>query len=78
MKARRAHLRTRTTNLLYVLAEQGPGGATAQTLASLTNTRPRCAAARLRWLQRGLLVRYVTDTAHWQLTDDSLFNRKPE
>lgn len=73
MKKQRAHLRTPTTSLLYRLAEQGPGGATAETLAKIAGMRTRSAAQRLRWLQRGKLVRYVQDGALWQLTDDSIF-----
>jgi len=77
MKKKRARLRTRTTNLLYVLAEQGPGGATAETLARIVRLTPREAAARLRWLARGKLVRYVAGDARWQLTDDSMFKGTP-
>jgi DNA-binding IclR family transcriptional regulator len=73
VKKQRAHLRTRTTALLYLLQEQGPGGATAETLAKAAGMRTRSAAQRLRWLQRGKLVRYVQDGALWQLTDDSIF-----
>lgn len=63
-------LRTRTTGLLYHLAEAGPGGASACTLARASNLRPRQCAARLRWLQRGALVRYDPATALWHLADD--------
>lgn len=73
MKKQRARLSTQTTALLYALADVGPGGAAAETLAEKANLRTRQCAARLRWLQRGKLVRYVADGARWQLTDDSIF-----
>lgn len=74
MTNRRPRLRTKTTSLLYILAELGPGGAVVDPIARLAKLRNRAAAQRLRWLQRVGLVRYVADTAHWQLTDDSMFN----
>lgn len=73
MTKKRPRLSTRTTALLYQLQQCGPGGADAETLAHRTGARTRQVAARLRWLQRGKLVRYVADGARWQLTDDSIF-----
>lgn len=74
----RPHLRARTTGVLNALAEHGPGGADSAQLARRCRIRTRSAAARLRWLQRAGLVRYVADTAIWQLTDDSLFTPPAE
>jgi len=70
---KRPRLRSRTTGMLYALAEHGPGGTDVHTLARQTRMRARSAVARLRWLQRVGLVRYVVDGALWQLTDDSMF-----
>jgi len=70
---KRPRLRGRTTGLLYHLEQAGPGGATAADLAARTGMRPRQAAARLRWLAIGRLVRYVADAERWQLTDDAMF-----
>jgi DNA-binding IclR family transcriptional regulator len=69
----RPRLRTKTTSVLNALAEAGPGGASAEDLGRRCGIRTRQAGARLRWLARGRLVRYVADGARWQLTDDSLF-----
>lgn len=73
MTKRRPHLRTKTTSVLNALADCGPGGSTAEELGRRCGIRPRQAGARLRWLARGKLVRYVADGARWQLTDDSMF-----
>lgn len=69
----RPRLSARTTGLLYHLQRAGSGGADATALARSSRMPPRNAAARLRWLARVGLVRYVHDTERWQLTDDSLF-----
>jgi DNA-binding IclR family transcriptional regulator len=73
MTKKRPHLRAMTTVVLNALAKAGPGGALAVDLARTCGMRPRSAGARLRWLARGKLVRYVKDTERWQLTDDTLF-----
>lgn len=73
MSKRRPRLRPRTTNLLYILEQAGPGGAAIDRIAQEAGLRTRQAAQRLRWLQRTHLVRYVHDSALWQLTDDSIF-----
>jgi len=74
LRARRPHLKAKTTAVLNALADVGPGGAPADEIARRTHIRTRNAAARLRWLQRGGLVRYVEGQGLWQLTDDSMFN----
>lgn len=77
MTRARPRLSARTTSLLYHLQRLGAGGADAGTLAKRARLdSPRSAAARLRWLQRGGLVRYVADTECWQLTDDSMFAKE--
>lgn len=73
MTRARPRLRTQTTGLLYLLQQAGPGGTDAATLAKRARLTPREAAARLRWLQRGRLVRYVADSRRWQLADDQIF-----
>lgn len=77
MTKKRPHLRTKTTSVLNALADAGPGGASAADLGRTCGIRTRQAGARLRWLARGKLVRYVADGARWQLTDDSMFNGAP-
>ncbi len=76
MTKKRPHLRASTTLALNVLADIGPGGATASVIAERMRPRPRCAAARLRWLKRGGLVRFIEHGAIWQLTDDSMFKKE--
>lgn len=67
----------KTVRTLDVLATLGKGGANAEDVAKACGLRTQQASARLRWLARGGLVRYVKDTAIWQLTDDALV-RQPQ
>lgn len=76
MTKKRPHLKAKTTAMLYALAAVGPGGASAERLCGDARMTPRQAGARLRWLQRTGLVRYVHDSRLWQLTDDSMFNKE--
>ena len=73
LPTRRPHLKALTTKVLNTLADIGVGGAQVDQIAARAGLRTRCAAARLRWLQRGGLVHYVPSTAYWHLADDQLF-----
>lgn len=74
--SKRPHLKGRTTAVHNALADCGPGGAPSELLAQRCRISVRSAAQRLRWLQRVGFVRFVPAQRVWQLTDDSMFNKK--